>query len=149
MKLSSRVFIVTWFALSACGGGLQIKSVVLPNATSLAEAQRSHILKAYKGMTMALDSIADTQRDAFVRCEAAPGVHEVDITVYSLVAETGYEYHGAPVHWKGSITTKAGLYYELSAEANTAENGIDIRFTSHVRPLVNYEEDRVLGHAVE
>ena len=130
-----------------CASGPNIRSVMTPNAAKLVETERSWILKAYKGMTMAVDGMPDADDANFVTYGVAPGEHELDITVFHLIDETGFEYHGDPVHWKGTVTIKPALYYEVSAEPNTAKNSIDIRFTSHVRPFVNYEEDRVLNHA--
>lgn len=134
-------------ALAGCSSGPNIKKVTTPNAASLPDSERAWVLKAYKGMTMSLDGISDSDREGFVTYAVAPGEHELDITVYHLVDETGYTYSGEPVHWKGTITTKANLFYEISAEPNTAQNIIQIRMTSHHRPLVNYEENLVIGDA--
>jgi hypothetical protein len=139
--------LVVTLALTGCSSGPNIKKVVSPNAASLADKDRAWVLKAYKGMTMDLDGVTDADRDNFVTYAVVPGDHELKITVFSLVDETGYEYLGAPVHWSGTITTKPNLFYEISAEPNTATNSIEIRLTSHTRPLVDYEENRVIGVA--
>lgn len=132
--------------VAACGGS-EIRVVTLPTAAILGEPQKSWILKAYRGMTMNVDGVTDSDKENFVRYAAAAGEHTIEVTVYRLIDDTGYNYHGAPMHWNGTITTKAGLYYEISAEPNTATDGIDIRLTGHVRPLVDYDENRVIGHA--
>lgn len=139
--------LVLSLALTGCSSGPSIKKVMTPSAANLPDKDRAWVLKAYKGMTMGLDGTPDTVKEGFVTYAVAPGEHELDITVYRLVDETGFTYSGAPVHWKGKITTKANLFYEISAEANAATKVIQLRMTSHTRPLVDYEENRVIGDA--
>jgi hypothetical protein len=126
-------------------GCSSIQTIVTPDAAKLNESERALIWKEYKGMTVDLDGQIDAKTELFTQYAAAPGKHELAVTVFRLIRDTGYTYSGKPVTWKGTLDAKPGYRYLIMARENDRADGIIVYMQVQEPPDFEKTEDVVLG----